>query len=335
MSEEKEPDEELVPEQDLAQKEDKASKRENQKRRQQIMRLLFSEDAAAVSRITEICELDDKGKDKYSHIWRPLKNLKDRGYIEKKIHSGAKDPFKGMGPVYSIKRDFRVLLAIYNDPEFVSLQEEMRDSDWIAAFIYEQRFYKSEKIPEKDLIPMLKLSRVFFELCLQYEITSHLILTLKPLFLQPIIRSRETGHYDPVLYEYYLSNAAVYDLFIYCMFKENLDKMMLHEVPEKTREFLKKMLLKRVRYKNEITDYLNSITMSELLAGIVDASRKNNNQIPEYLLTKLAAYHDAVEKTKGFGFQNPRLRVKPGEILLSLREDLGISRDKGKTFLKK
>lgn len=335
MSEEREPDEALVPEQDLAQKEDKASKRENQKRRQQIMRLLFSEEAAAVSYITEMCELDDKGKDKYSHIWRPLKNLKDRGYIEKKIHSGAKDPFKGMGPVYSIKRNFRVLWAIYHDPEFVSLQAEMRDSDWIAAFIYEQRFYKSEKISEKDLITMLKVSRVFFELCLQYEISSHLILTLKPLFLQPMIRSRDTGHYDPVLAQYYLSNAAVYDLFIYCMFKENLDKMMLHEVPEKTQVFLNKMLLKRVRYKNEITHYLNSIEMSELLTGIVDASRKNNNQIPEPLLTKLAAYQDAVEKTKGEGFSNPRLRVKPGEILLSLREDLGISREKGRTVLKK
>jgi len=330
MSEEGEPDDELVPEQDLSQKEDKTSKRENQKRRQQIMRLLFCYEAMAVSHITEMCELDGKGKDKYSHIWRPLKNLKDRGYIEKKIHSGAKDPFKGMGPVYSIKRNFRVLWAIYNDPEFVSIQEDMRDSDWIAEFIYEQRFYKSEKISEKDLLTMLKMSRVFFELCLQYEISSNLILTLKPLFLQPMIRSRDTGLYDPVLAQYYLSNAAVYDLFIYCMFKENLDKMMLHEVPEKTREFLKKMLLKRVRYKNEITDYLNSIAMSELLTGIVDASRKNNNQIPEPLLAKLVAYQDAVEKTKGEGFSNPRLRVKPGEILLSLREDLGISNEKGR-----
>jgi hypothetical protein len=330
MSGEDEPDEKLESEQNLLQKEEKTNKRENQKRRQQIMRLLFCYEAMAVSDITEMCELDEKGKDKYSHIWRPLKNLKDRRYIEKKIHSGAKDPFKGMGPVYSIKRDFRVLLAIYQDPEFVSLQAEMRDSDWISAFIYEQRFHKSEKISEKDLLTMLKISKVFFEICLQYEISSHLILILKPLFLQPIIRSRETGLFDPVLSEYYLSNAAVYDLFVYCMFKENLDKMLLHDLSDKNQEFLNKMLVKRERYSNEITNYLTSITVSELVAGIVDASRKNNNQIPEHLLTNLAAYQDAVEKTRGEGFFNPRLRVKPGEILMSLREDLGVSPEKGR-----
>jgi hypothetical protein len=330
MSEEEEPDKKLDSEQNLPQKEDKTGKRENQKRRHQIMYLLLFYEAMSTSDLTEMCDLDTKGKDKYAHLWRPLKYLKDKGYIEKKIHTGAKDRFKGMGPVYSVVRNIRVLSAIYNDPEFADLHPQMREGDWVPEFILEERFDESKKIARQDILDMLRTSEVFFELCLKYGISNHLLLLLKPLFIEPKIISHYPGILDPELSEHYLRYIAVYDLFIYCMFKENLDRMIMHDFPKKTQEFMDKMLNKRARLKYEITNSQNSMVLSELLAGIVDASRKNNNQLPEPLLTKFSDYRDAVEKTTGDGFYNPRYRNKPREILMSIRGDLGISHEEGR-----
>ena len=89
--------------------------------RRNIMVWLILRDACSVSEITENCGLDEKGKNKYSYIWRQMKYLKEKGYIEKNIHFSPNDPCKGQGPCYSIKKDLRVLSAIYYDKEFEPL----------------------------------------------------------------------------------------------------------------------------------------------------------------------------------------------------------------------
>jgi len=294
-----------------------------------ILRWLVVRGTCSVSELTRLCDLDEKGKNKYSYIWRQMDYLKKKGYIEKKIHFGANDPHKGQGPCYSIINNLRVISAIYHDPEFKELLFDIRThSDWISEVILNERFDFVNKATRRIVKTMLTKSVIFFELSLEYQISNHLLLLMKRLFFEPRMTSSETGQVDDELYQFYLTRVAVFDLFIHCMFKENFEKMVRLEMSEEDQDFLDSALRIRNLLKADMTEYHNSIKTTKLLKAILKTYTNNNQKIPDTLITNIMYYGIAVERSQKEGFLNPALRRNSVKALKGIMDELGLNPEK-------
>jgi hypothetical protein len=297
--------------------------------RKDILRWLIVRDTCSVSKITALCDLNDKGKNKYSYIWRQMSYLKDKGYIEKKIHFGINDPHQGQGPCYSIVKNLRVISEIYYDPEFKELQRDIRtNSDWISELILDERFNFLTSITRRHVKGMLTKSVIFFELSLEYQISNHLLLLMKRLFFEPMITSLETGEFNESLKQFYITRIAVYDLFVYCMFREDFEKMVNHEMPKEDQDFLDNMLRIRILLKKEVKDYHESIKISEILFALLKTYNYNNYEIPEELKMDIIYHSASVTRSQKEGFLNVAVRSKSIKDFQKIMEDLKISPEK-------